>query len=336
MFTVVDAAIYVIRNGATYYRSFRTSNGFRKKTIHPAPRQISRALNILFAVALLALASTYFQPANIFVLTSGRVQTTTDVIFNRLAGLRALTPVEEALRSKLKYRDSRLLYFLYGPYVLANCPFCNSSSPYDYLLYALPSILAPHIFNTAVIGLVTSKLFSGADAARWRTPATCAAVILAIVELCVTGNYDITVNAASTQTTEISFFYWRMRLYRGLAVAALDALLGWFMWLSSTGRFFVRQMTLAEKMEAISRAAEIVNFRLQAVGSVRNTVIRDDVLREAVGRYWGEEKGLFEEREVVDAMKVALSRADLQQLGNAADQKSKAVVGPWPGPSKPS
>lgn len=284
-------------------------------------------------MAVLALISTYFQPDNIFVLTDGRVQTTTEVLFNRLATRRELTPREEILKAKFKSRDSRLLYFTYGPYVLADCPFCTSSSPYDYFLYAIPSMVAPHIFNTAVIGLVTSKLFSGPEAARWRTLGTCGAVFLAVAELYITGTYDFSANASTTQTGEIYFFYWRMRLYRGLAIAAVDALLGWILWLSATNRFFVRQLTLPEKVEALSRAAEVVNFRLQAVGSVRNTVIRDDVLREAIAKYWAEEKGLFEEREVVDAMKVAMSRTDLQQLAFAADQKSKSIVGPWPDPA---
>lgn len=323
-------AIYVIRNGIGYYRSFRASYGSRKNAVRPAPPRITRALNILFAVAVLALASTYFQPENIFALTNGRVQTTTDVLFNRLASLRDLTPRDERLKAKFKSRDSRLLYFTYGPYVLADCPFCTSASPYDYFLYAVPSILTPHVLNAAVVGLVTSKLFSGPEAARWRILGTCAAALLGVAELYVTGVYDYSSNASSTQLSEIYFFYWRMRLYRALAIAAVDALLGWVLWLSATGRFFVRQLTLPEKVEALSRAADVVNFRLQAVGSVRNTVIRDEVLRDVMAAYWGEEKGLFEEREVVDAMKVAMSRTDLQQLSLMADQKSRSIVGPWP------
>ena len=318
--------MFLLRNGLSYYRSLRSSYSRRKRAVHPAPRPISRALNILFAVAILALVSTYFQPSNIFALTNSRLQTNPDVIFNRLAALRPLTPTEESLKSKLISKDSKLLYFTYGPSVVANCPFCISAEPTDYLIYALPSILAPHIFNAAVLALVTSLLFTGKEAARWRTPATWLALALASFEVYFTATYDITGNGRSTRTVEIDFFHWRMRLYRGLAIAGLDALLGWIMWLSATGRFFVRSPSMVERLETMTRAAEATNLQLQAAGHVRNAILRDEGLAEVGRGYWGDENGIYEEREVVDAMKVALGKVDLQQLGMAAEQRTNAVL----------
>ena len=83
---------------------------------------------------------------------------------------------------------------------------------------------------------------------------------------------------------------------------------------------------MVERLETMTRAAEATNLQLQAAGHVRNAILRDEGLAEVGRGYWGDENGIYEEREVVDAMKVALGKVDLQQLGMAAEQRTNAVL----------
>lgn len=117
-----------------------------------------------------------------------------------------------------------------------------------------------------------------------------------------------------------------MRIYRGLAIAATDAILGWVIWLAATNRFFITPPTVVQRLDTLIRAVESSNGRLWATGNVRNTVVRDRELREKVARYWNEEKGLYEEREVVDAIQGALTRIDIGKLANIAEQRAGDVV----------
>lgn len=320
--------IFLFRNGYAYYQSLRSTYHLRAPSIRPPSPQISRALNILFVVALLALISTipYFSPSNIFRETDGRLQTANDVLFHRLEALRPLTPLDVALKTKLTSKDARLYYFALGPQVVAECPFCSPDDASSYIYYALPTILTPHILHIIVLGIVTSSFLTGYEGARWRTQATIAGVALAAGELYLTLTYDIRANTRSTGTQNIDFFFWKTRVWRGLAIASIDALLGWVMWLAATNRFFLTPPTVAQRLETIAKGVEQSNFRLWASGNVRNTTVRDRDLREKVARYWNAEKGLYEEREVIDAIKSALTRIDMAKLADVADQRAGDVI----------
>lgn len=196
----------------------------------------------------------------------------------------------------------------------------------SYLYYALPSLLGPHVIHTFLLGIATSSMITSPEAARWRGYATSIAIALAAGEVYLTAAYDIRYNTRSTHTRNIDFFFWNMRIYRGLAIAATDAILGWVIWLAATNRFFITQPTVVQRLDTLIRAVESSNGRLWATGNVRNTVVRDRELREKVARYWNEEKGLYEEREVVDAIQGALTRIDIGKLANIAEQRAGDVV----------
>lgn len=215
------------------------------------------------------------------------------------------------------------MYFLYGPLVLAGCTFCEPKEPYSYLIYAAPVLALPHLLHVAILGGVTSSLLAGPNAARWRTQATIAGVALAAADLYFHLTYDHSHNILATRPGALDFFFWRMRIYRGLAIAFVDALLGWVIWLSATNRFFMQPPGTVDRLDALARAMEAANFRLAATGNVRNAVVRDRALLGKTENYWTFEKNVYEEREVVDATRAALARINMQQLTDMA----KARVG---------
>ncbi|KAI9815049.1 MAG: hypothetical protein M1827_002892 [Pycnora praestabilis] len=316
-----------------YYRSIRASSRGQKTPIRPTPSHITRALNILFITALLALISTlpYFAPENIFTLTTSRLQIPVDVLFTRLSALRPLTPTDEALRLKLVSLESRLLYLTFGPSPLANCQFCSSDDAKSYLYYALPTLLTPHLLHIAVLGLITSSVFSGREGGIWRTQATIAGVALGAAEVYLVGTYDHKANARALRLADVDAFHWRLRLYRGLAIALVDLFLGWGIYLSSTNRAFITPPSVAERLETSTRMLETANRKLHAVGITRNVVVRDEGLRTRADRYWGEEGRImgevFEEREVIEGLKGALGRVDIVSVTEEAGRYAEGVVG---------
>lgn len=319
-----------------YYRSAKTSYVANKSSRRTTPPRTARALNILFVFAVVALASTFSRPENIFRLTETRLQTQIDVVFNRLRAKRTLTPEDEALRPKLLSKESRLIYFAFGPKAIADCAYCDSADPTSFLIYSLPSILAPHLLNALVFGVATSSMLAGKECARWRGLAAIAAVTLAALDIYFVSTYTVTDNLRATKTSEIDFFYWKMRTYRPLAIAALDLLLAFVIWLSATNRYFVKAPTVKEKLTGLVQGVELMNARMWATGCVRNTTVRSDALTEQTRRYWEHEGDMYEDREVVDAMRAALARVDMQQLGMTADQKAGVVVGALQPPPSPT
>lgn len=293
---------------------------------------MSRTLNLLFVFALLALLYTlpYFSPENVFFKTSTRLQTSNELIFTRLSAMRPLTDFDRELKPKLTANNVRLIYFAYGPDTVAHCTFCAASDPLSYLYYALPSLATPHLLHLLILGLVTSPLISGAEGSRWRTPAMFAGFALGAGDLYLHLSYDLNTNAASTNVKDIDFFFWRMRMLRGIAVALVDGLLGWVIWLASTNRFFLAPPSPAQRIDAASEALEAANFRSWATGNVRNTIVRDKELRDGMMRYWKEEKEVFEDREVVNATKSALERIDMQALAEAAEKTSTDILNTMP------
>ncbi|KAF2461350.1 hypothetical protein BDY21DRAFT_296496 [Lineolata rhizophorae] len=329
----------VIPRLLAWYRSL-SSNRAYNIPIRPPPRHVKRALNILTISAIIALLTTLpfqpFTPENVITVTHSRLQTPTATIFNRLEFLRALTPLDHALRDKLTNLESRLLYLTYGPDVLATCPFCTSTDPRSYFYYAIPSLLFPHVLHLVVLGVVTSAPLSGSEGARLRVPATIAGVALATLELLVAGTYDArAANAGPAKSVADGgggdAFFWRARLARGLAVGAADALVGLFLYQTATNRWLAEPPSLPERVEGATRALEAANAKLGYAGAVRNAVVRDKGLREAFERYWLEEHRVMgevrEEREVVEGVRSALTRVDIGDVERKAEEWVGGIFG---------
>lgn len=322
----------------SYYKSIRLQTQTSTLSIRPVPTYIGYALNILFLASASAVIFTlpYFSPENIFTLTSSRLHTPTDVLFTRLTTLRPqnqLTDADNALRTRLTSLDGRCLYFTYGPSIMADCPFCNSDDPSSFLYYALPSILSPHILNLVVLGLATSTAISGKEGGRWRTMSTLIASVVAMVDCYMFHVYEWKANSRATSADELVFFYWRMRITRGLVIALIDAGLAGLLWASSTNRLFVVPVSSAERLETATRIMETTRGKLGAVGMIRNVTVRDQNLRNKAETYWkreGEIMGeVMDEKEVVEGIRSALGsgRMSVSVIEDEAKRYADTVIG---------
>jgi hypothetical protein len=319
-----------------YYRSRREPSTY-SLPIRPVPPPVQRSLIILFTAAAIFLLRTlpFFSPENVFILTSSRLQIPTDVLFTRLSALRktGLTPSDELMRSKISSLDSRLLFFLYGPDVIRDCAFCNAEDPRSYLYFALPALAAPHLANLVILAVVTSGLFTGNEGARWRTVATLAAAALGLLEVYLVGSYNPQTNARATRLRDIDLFFWNMRIYRGIAIAAMDGAIGWILYLSSTNRAFVNPPVTAERIETSIKLLDVARSKLGAAGILRNTINRDEELRSKSLTYWIHEgrvmNELMEEREVVEGVRNALEdRINMPTIVADAEAYANSVVTP--------
>jgi hypothetical protein len=319
-----------------YYRKFKASQKNSRLPIRPAPFRVTRGLGLLFVIAVVALISTlpYFQPENIFETTNSRVQINPDVLFTRLNAMRpnGLTDFDNLLRDRMLSLDSRLLYLKFGPDTIGNCHFCNADNHKDYLYYSIPGLLAPHLLNLCILGLVTSGLFVGAEGAVWRRFATLGAITVGAIDLFLLANYEHKLNATNTRLEDLDMFYWRLKMYRGVGIASFNALLGWLIWLSSTNRAFVVPQSSAEKVESAVKRLESIRSKISATAVVRNTLNRDDALRARAQEYWVTEGRLMgeamEDREVMDSVKNALeSRVNIDRIQSDADTYAKSVLG---------
>lgn len=317
-----------------FYRSIRAPPTNPK----PLPKPTSHALNLLALTAFCYLLSTLpiFTPLNVFTTTSSRLQTPTNVLFNRLNTLRPLTPTEESLRKIFESGglDARLQYLRFGPEVLASCPFVSDPRAGDaatsYLLHALPSLLAPHLLHLFVLGLVTSA-FAGPDATRWRTAATILGLGLAALDLLSVATYNATENAGALRASEISAFYWQRRLFSRLLIVTADAGLGYLIYATATARFFVLPPSAPMQLEAATKGLEGALSKVRGLGAVRNVVMRDRGFRGRVERYWVMEQEImrevWEDRDVVSAVNGTLEGMDVIGLEREAGRHVGGILG---------
>ena len=178
-----------------------------------------------------------------------------------------------------------------------------------------------------------SGLFTGKEGAVWRTTATVGAAALALAEVYFLSSYNHQDNARATRLEDIDAFFWKMRVYRGVGIAALDGILGWMLYLSSTNRAFLNPPSTAERVESSTRVLEVARSKMSAMGIVRNTINRDEELRSRSQGYWvheGRMMGeLMEEREVIEGVNNALeSRINLQTITADAEAYAQNVLGP--------
>jgi len=326
----------ILPKAIAYYRSVSAGPKVQGKQIRPTPTSIRYALTGLFAIAIIWLISTLpaFAPENIFDITQSRLQIPNDVLFTRLNALRpqGLTEKDHLLRQKLASLESRLLFLQYGPDALADCPFCTSEDPKTYLYYTIPSVLAPHLLNLCVLAIVTSGPIVGTDGAVWRKRATIGAAILVAIDLWKLSSYDYQVNAKATRLQDIDFFFRTARVFRGVGLAILDAVIGVFVFLSSTNRAFVTPYSAPEKIEGALRMLDMTRSKLNAAGVIRNTVIRDESLRHRSDGYWVREgrvmREAMEDREVLESMNNALeNRINIDRITADAETYAGKIVG---------
>ncbi|KAK6084112.1 hypothetical protein SCUP234_03441 [Seiridium cupressi] len=319
-----------------YYRSFRAGPAAQGLTIKPLPPQVIRALGLLGATTLIYLLFSLppFIPENLFARTQSRLQIPTDVLFTRLTALRPgniLTDTDTALRAKFVNLESRLLYLQFGPGVLADCPFCNAEDPRSYLYYAVPGVLAPHLFNLVVLSVATSGLMTGQEGSKWRTPAVLVSAAVAALDIYIVSTYNYQLNARATRLAELDMFFWSARVYRLVTFALINSAFAALLYLSSTNRAFATPPSPAERVEAVTRQLMVTKSKLNALGIVKNTAIRDEELRERMQSYWQHEgrlmREVMEEREVLEGVNDALSnRINITGIQNDAETYASNIL----------
>ncbi|KAF2736430.1 hypothetical protein EJ04DRAFT_511090 [Polyplosphaeria fusca] len=294
--------------------AFNTSRATsRSVPIRPTPPWVQRALNLLFlsAVVFLVLSLPNFAPENVFLKTQSRLQIQPETLFNRLQKVRDLTADDETLRSKFGSASSKLVYVAYGPDTLINCIWCaapDGNDAQNYFLYSLPKILTPHIFHLIVLGLATSSMV-GTEGSRLRIHATIAGLVLACAEAWYMGTYDVSVNKRATVLQDIDFAHWRIRVWRYLAFAATDAVLGLVLWATSTNRWLAIPPKIAERLEASTKQAEATRLKLQGLGLLGNSINRDSALRGVREEYWQTEGQWMAETVQEEAVRTQINQA---------------------------
>lgn len=330
-----------------------------RQSPRPLPASATRALNVLFcAVVLFLLLSLPFTPRapspNIFTLTRSRLNTPTDIIFNRLARFRpenALTSADELLRSRFTSLPARKMYLRFGPEALTECQFCSLDHVGTYVLYYLPfNTLLPHLFNMMIVGLVTSASFAGREAAGWRNKFTMAGLALAALDIYIVITYDpvqYAPAAVRAGVTPPSSLYHQISVLRPLTFAILDSVFAGLIYVTATNRLFFMPPTQAEQVEQLVDASlpAVVqaSSKLHALSVTRNAVVRDRTLKERDDAYWrtvvsttGENTGVgngdtsvWEEEEVVRAMSRAMAGqgdVDLAKVGVNANEYVNGVT----------
>lgn len=350
----------LIPRAVNFYRSTQATIA-QRPSLRPLTSSNARSLNLLFiAIVTFLVLSLPFNPhapaPNIFGLTRSRLNTSTDVIFNRLARYRprnTLTPADTLLRSKLTSIGARRVYLRFGPDALTSCQFCSLDNIDSYLLYYLPfNTLLPHLLHMLLIGLATSAQFGGQEVARWRNKFTIAGLALAAIDLYVATTYDPVQSAsAAVRAGQVPppSSYHQLTLLRPLALAVFDGACAVLIYLSATNRFFFTPPSQADQVDQMVSASMTslagTSSKLHALSVTRNAVVRDKALKERDDAYWqtvvamngenagvgsGEASNVWEEEEVVRAMSRAMAGqgdVDLAALGVNASEYVNGVTG---------
>ena len=159
---------------------------------------------------------------------------------------------------------------------------------------------------------------------------------LAAADVYLASTYPYQSNARALRLDDIDFFFWTARARRYVCLALLDGAVAWVLYLSSTNRAFVIPPTPAERVEVAIRILGGAKSKLNAVGIVKNTAIRDEELRARTQAYWAHEgvvmRDVMEEREEVEGVNDALAnRIDIRGIERDAETYAANVLLPRPG-----
>jgi len=303
----------------------------------PVPAALITPLFILVIAALYFIISgfaIYLSPENVFIATQSRMQTATNVLFERIRKLRpgeVLSAGDEILRSKLNSVEGRCLYLKYGPQATLNCLWCEKGQPETYFYYSISDILWAHASNFLVLGLATSTAIGGRLANRWRNVTVMASVGLALVNLYLVNTFDWKSNSTATGLDDMQFFYWDSTALRSVCLAVLDLTLCGLLWASSTKRMFAVTLTPAERVDMVIRTMSNFKGKVNASGIIRNTVNHNQSLRARTNEYWRKECELMSEvmagEEVVEAVNNALTnRISMTRVEGDAKAFAESVV----------
>lgn len=274
-------------------------------------------------------------PENFFKMTETRLsRSTTEVVFNRLEKIRPLTELDLILKEKLRSKEGRLFYAAYGPDPLKYCSWCAPDSSSDYFRYLIAGVAAIHIAHMFVIGIVTSSTtIDNPDGAYFRTYATIAGLAIAAIETYALGNFSPNVNAIAITPADVKWRYWDAIFYRGIAIAVVDSLLGYVIYLSATRRIDLGLRTdPVENVQLALMKLTHIESKLTSTREVRNTSMRDANLRRRVNKWWdaaaAERKQIMSREDAKQIRETIFESEEGQQMKKICKKKAKAIVGP--------
>ncbi|KEF53955.1 uncharacterized protein A1O9_09750 [Exophiala aquamarina CBS 119918] len=266
----------------------------------------------------------------------------TDVLFARIAMLREngmLTPVDEALKSKLSSSTIRQMYLRFGPSTLLKCTFCHPDDTTTYVLYHLPvNVLFPHLLHVLLLGIATSETVSGIEAHHWRRGALAGALLLFALDTYLTSFFA---PLTDTSTPGPAGLFWLAATLRSLTLCAFDAGVAFLIYASATRRFLLFSAASSADPELARRrndemltnaniALQMAATNIRAYSVARNAVLRNETLKAADDEYWravvafeGSEgdESLFEDDEVQAAVAAAYGtgKIDVQTMRRETD-----------------
>jgi hypothetical protein len=217
----------------------------------------------------------------------------------------------------------------------------------SYALYALPGLLATHVFHFFVLGAATSEGIAGFEVKRWRTWALIGAAVLAVADLYASLGLEVKVDG---QRPPVGM-YWLLRSVRPLLLCLYDAAMAGIIWASLTNRLIIfggkvdEEVVKRRNQEALARATlqlQTAQTKLRAANVLANSVVRDQRLRGVEAEYWqqireveGREglangmEGVWEDEEMQRAMANAYGQGniDVSRMRSEAEGFVRAVTG---------
>ena len=154
---------------------------------------------------------------------------------------------------------------------------------------------------------------------------------MAFIDAYLIGTFDYKKNARVFHPSDYVRLFWNMRLFRGVSVAVCDVVLAGLLYLSSTNRLFVVPPSPAERTESALKLLEMARGKMNAVGILRNAVVRDEALRKRTEAYWIREGTIMgevmSEREVVEGVRNALeSRVQVSKIEEDANKFAEGIT----------
>jgi len=164
----------------------------------------------------------------------------------------------------------------------------------------------------------------GHEGSKWRTPAVLVSASVAAIDVYLVSSYNYQANSRATRLVDLDMFFWTARLYRLVTFALMNSAFAALLYLSSTNRAFASPPGPAERVEAVTRQLMMTKSKLNALGIVKNTAIRDEELRDRIQSYWRHEgrlmREVMEEKEVIDGVNDALgNRINIASITNDAE-----------------
>jgi hypothetical protein len=89
----------------------------------------------------------------------------------------------------------------------------------------------------------------------------------------------------------VNWMYWNVMFYRGIAIAVMDAVLGYAIWLTATRRLDIGiDADPVKKVEFTMKKLSEMSVKLRQAKELRSATMKDPELRKVVEEFWVEQK----------------------------------------------